>query len=441
MFEFSLYNKHEFLGLWEDPENPENKVAGLLKYDPDDGITLELESSFKRQANQFICGVAGGMDITLVNCYAFKWNGSEFTFGITYRPSKMSAMQVFIGAKFRDFEKLNIEHCYFKTDSIKQWSRLSGFEELPLQIDSTTEINFKYTLPKPVLFFKDEGKSIDILTHFHVPASFPTSDDLSLIEYNFFKVSNIRGYDECNKHILNVTRFLSFSMRNNINVEAIMLRSDERMIHVLERRRPITLGFKANSVNLRTMFFSLTRHKDEISNLYASWVIFTDSCTDFINLYFDNPSNLLSDIFSRSVQSLEEIHRLNSQDHKMGFQRRIEDLFSKFEEVMGKVGDKKAFSKLLLDHRDYFTHWFEKKQPLILEGEKLHLLAKDANLLFELCLLKNIGLSTTKIIHTIMHCQDYQMYLYWPNNSSSEHHKRPIQWLNQGCSETQKLAI
>ncbi|MUK47545.1 hypothetical protein GNP79_19565 [Aliivibrio fischeri] len=431
-FKFSLYKKHEFLGLWEDPETPGKKVVGLLKYDPIEGISLELEDSFKRQSNKFIRGIASGTEITIVNCFASTWNGSEFNFGLKYAPSHINASVVLIGASVRNFPDFSVEQFYFKTDDIKQWSQISGFEgSLPYPGEKIKEINFNYRLLEPTLFFESDREKIYLGTNLEVARNFPHSEDPNFKETHYFRIDGLSDFEECNKHITTISRFLSFSTRNDINIEYISARANGNSVSILEKRQSIILGFKAKNMELAKMFFCLPRHKDKISQLYSSWINFTDSCTDFIDLYFYNPSNLLSDVFLRSAQSLEEIHRYNNKgSDKFGFKRRIESLFAEFDYVMNYTGEKEKFSQLIQDHRDYFSHWFEKKRHLILDGIKLECLARDANLLFELSILKNLDLNHNEIVHAVMHCQDYSLYLHWKGPEYLGHFPREIQWKN-----------
>jgi hypothetical protein len=90
-------------------------------------------------------------------------------------------------------------------------------------------------------------------------------------------------------------------------------------------------------------------------------------------------------IFLSKAQALEEFHRrTKSGSDRWGFKNRISNLFERFSGVMNHTGDKDSFAQLILDHRDYFSHWFQKKQTKVFYDARLDYLTRDANLLLEM---------------------------------------------------------
>ncbi len=437
-YKYSLNEKHQFLGLWNDPEEPHKKVVGLLKYDPNEGITLELEESFKRQSNSYICGFASGTKITIVNSFATEWNGSIFNFGLQYSPSKLIIEQIFIGHSFNDINDLEIQNCLVKTDDVKVWSGISGFEKiLPSMNQESSEIDLKYQFRDAIDIYKSHKKKISLNTQLTIPRDFPNTEEIGLTETQYFKFEGMDNYHSYTKHIDSICKFMSFSMRCNINIEYVQFKIHDSYVGHIQKRDPINLAFKASEKKLLNMFYCYRRSKDSISNYYENWTDFYENCTDFIDLYFYNQSMLISDLFLRTVQSLEEMHRhRNEGTNKCGFKRRISSLFKEFDFIMKRTGNKDTFSQLILDHRAYYTHWFKKKRDKLLEKKEREYLLRDANLLLELCILKVFGMSEQDITFAIKHCQDYQFYLHWESASPLPNRPRPIKWDNRYLPDT-----
>lgn len=429
-YKYSLNEKHQFLGLWTDPEEPHKKVVGLLKYDPDEGITLELEESFKRQSNSYICGIASGTKITIINSFATEWNGSEFNYGLEYSPSLLIIEQIFIGYSFNDLDDLEIQSCLVKTSDVKIWSGISGFETIiPSMGTELSEIDLKYRLRDAIDIYKSPTDNISLHTKLTIPEDFPNSEEIGLTETQYFEFEGMENYNSYSKHIELICKFMSFSMRCNINVEYVQLEINDSYVSHIQKKEPINLAFNASEKKLLNMFYCYSRSKDSVSNYYGNWIKFYESCTDFIDLYFYNQSKLTSDLFLRTVQSLEEMHRhRNEGTNRCGFKRRISSLFEEFDFIMKRAGNKEIFSQLVLDHRAYYTHWFKKKRDKLLKKNEIDYLLRDANLLLELCILKVFGMSEQEITFAIMHCQDYQLYLHWESAPPLSTPPRPIKW-------------
>ena len=112
------------------------------------------------------------------------------------------------------------------------------------------------------------------------------------------------------------------------------------------------------------------------------------------SLYFMKNKGMLHNVFLPKAQALEEYHRVSRPDADgWGFKSRILNLFEKYIDIMKYTGDKEVFSQLVLDHRDYFSHWLKKKENKVFKGINLDYLNRDVNLLLEMCLLTEMGFS------------------------------------------------
>ena len=72
-----MKNENEYKGIWWLPEKPEEKIPGTLKFNNDDGVTLDLFGSFKtnksrtnkREYEIILESTSNGKWITLYNSF------------------------------------------------------------------------------------------------------------------------------------------------------------------------------------------------------------------------------------------------------------------------------------------------------------------------------------------------------------------------------------
>ena len=82
---------------------------------------------------------------------------------------------------------------------------------------------------------------------------------------------------------------------------------------------------------------------------------------------------------------------------------------------MNHTGDKESFAQLMLDHRDYYIHWFQKKQTKVFYDARLDYLTRDANLLLEMCLMSEMGFDDAEIINMVKRNAFYDYYIQSPD--------------------------
>ena len=83
----------------------------------------------------------------------------------------------------------------------------------------------------------------------------------------------------------------------------------------------------------------------------------------------------------------------------------------KFSEVMNNFEGKETFCQLVLDHRNYYSHWSEKKDSKVLKGRKLYFLTGAVNLLLEMCLLSLMGFTEAEINDIINKNSFYRSFI------------------------------
>ena len=146
--------------------------------------------------------------------------------------------------------------------------------------------------------------------------------------------------------------------------------------------------------------------------MFGKWLEGYEEMLPVYNLYFCKSQGMLHNVFLPKAQALEEYHRRTRPDaDKWGFHSRIGNLFEKFGNIMSLTGDKDTFVQLVLDHRDYYSHWLLKKESKVFRGVHVDYLSRDINLLLEMCLLAKMGLDVPEIEELVQRCFTYNSYL------------------------------
>ncbi len=149
-----MNEKFEYQGYWWLPDEPEKKVPGTLKFDPDEGASLNLLGSLKEAEDlgamiepELILGLsAEGKLITLQDCGETE---SKIRFGLGFATSSFYADVVFVGEHFQNpddagFERLIVEYLH-----LDAWADVSGFE-IKFPDDKTHPLMVKHKSPEPL---------------------------------------------------------------------------------------------------------------------------------------------------------------------------------------------------------------------------------------------------------------------------------------------------
>ena len=143
--QISHTEKFEYVGIWWLPEKPKEKLSGMLKYEPQEGLKLNLvgELDFTKKENKkfinsdtdIILGItADGQNITLYKCIQTnKYNLSALS-------QKFYIQIAFIGHHFKKNEDIVFDNIAINYSYLEQWIKPTFFIEEKLQNNK-----YKYT--------------------------------------------------------------------------------------------------------------------------------------------------------------------------------------------------------------------------------------------------------------------------------------------------------
>lgn len=408
----------KLVGQWWVPGKEDAKIIGVLDYTPNDGIRLSLEHYFQGNEFDVIVGEASGVYVTLLSCFSTTLVTPLHELA-TYVPTEIFANKAVIGLHVDSEENLEFEKVFFETTDIKGWSCLSGIDNrefLKCFQDGSKSFVLPYSFPDSELLFSDVDIELWLCAKLNIPSLMPPPTEIVFTEKNYFRVENktaSKGFF-FTEYFDALLKFISLAMRKNIGIKGIkaLQKGNTEFVHILYMPMDIDLDYVSENPSMHEMFFMYPYLQGRFAELFKNWMLGYEEMLPVYNLYFCKNKGMLHNVFLPKAQALEEYHRRTRPDaDNWGYKSRISNLFEKFQNIMKYTGDKETFAQLVLDHRDYYSHWLIKKENKVFKGVHVDYLSRDVNLLLEMCLLAKMGLEVGEIEGLVERCFTYRSYL------------------------------
>lgn len=415
---FNLNSSGSFFGEWWLPGKEDFKVIGVLNYSPESGLRLNLEGFFQGNEFDIIIGEASGHNLTLLNCFATTLV-TPFHDLLKYAPTEIYANMAVIGLHAATEQDIEFEYIKLETNDIKAWTCLSGidYNEFNRSFEKDSKsFHIPYKLPESEIIYDGNDAKISVHVSLNIPSLRRPTTEIVFTEKNTIKITNETGVKGLFffEYIDAFRKFVSLAMRDNVTVENVraMPKGSNDLVHIVYMPIDIELDYVKGNPTSHDMFFTYPNVKDRISDLFKNWLAGYNNMMTVYSLYFVKNKGMLHNVFLPKAQALEEYHRVIRNDgKKWSLQNRVAVLFDKFVDIMKYTGEKDVFSQLVLDHRDYFSHWFKKKEDKVFKGINLDYLSRDVNLLLEMCLLSEMGFTVSEITKMVEGCHAYRCYL------------------------------
>ena len=398
----------ERLGMWSF-DNVENPLAGRIKYNKGQTITLHLILSID-DANQkdvvdklfktiprnthagllklqHIHGILeSGEYVLLNNCLLAKLSTKNRVLNVFYEASYMLAGDVDPNTNMEG-EAISISYT-----SLYTWLWPQTMSNVIENYTADGEMSFTHTPPKNQTIKLPDNFSLEINYghHIHFPSviqDFTISQSAGVALKSKMPLDLDTLYDK----IQTFRNFLIIATDTRIQPKSIHLQKDGSTFTVFWDRK---LYDKINEeYDIHKMNFNYRQIENDFEKIIKQWFEYCEKYNKALDLYFeakmDGSIIPLNITFLRIVQSLEAFHRIKHKGKKT-LKTRLIDLVNKSYDIFDGKISVDAFMQRVSDSRHYFSHGYLKnKASAVPSDDELIKMTYLLDLLMFACIIKD----------------------------------------------------
>jgi hypothetical protein len=457
----------EYNGIWWLPENPENKISGILKFHPVEGANLELIGSFKspKDLNKFlqpniILGItSNGKIITLHKCYEYKSPLSMPGF----LSSSFIVSMVFVGHHFEKEENIVFDNLSLNYSHLEEWAGITGFQ-FKFETGPKNELKkheVSYSFPQKV-----EAKlgNIKISLDYSFTSGGDRIKEVDLKQTTFIKIEpnkSIHFNDYQRDIYYHIQNFLGLAMGRPVYPLIIKGKTKECKTTLPDGRtvyNDILIFYSMKELPDLSkkllpfdILFSFGDIKDNFEKYLKNWFAEANVLKPVYDLYFGTlykSSMYLQHQFLSLIQAIESYHRriyggkyLPDADYtqicetlvkaiprevpndfsrslknrlryhnEFSLRKRLKAVLGKYEEVVNLlILDNERFIEDVVNTRNFLTHYDKSiKTKAITDPQELYRLIQKMKFILEICFLVELEMPTETIKALLSRNRRYQ---------------------------------
>lgn len=433
-----------YKGQWILPEDPENVISGTLKFDYQNGATLELSGAFEKSALtlgiiDILLGVStSGIEFTLCHCIEVnRKEGRSSQFESTW-----IASYIIRGAHFASFEEMKFTRASVCFKNLNEWLGKSGFSDFKW-ICPQHAFEIQYIKPSEMRFEIDDNITIGFRFDINYPKYQFTFD---FEQRSVFVV-------ESRTQPLNIGELFSYiSAFDSFLTLATFQPTYPLFTTLISPNKTLSLEGKQHSIQLHIYFpnkyyknedkspywflFGLADIEHQIEAIILSWFRNNNELEPVIDLFVDyirEPLHFNNGKFLNLMHAIETFHRrrrnnctLSEKEHKKRLKEilhsvpeehkkflsnrlqksnepslndRLTELLDEFNvPLVGKyISDKQSFVREIKTSRNYYTHYDSSLEGKALKGNELYDATEKIKLILIFCILTESGISKEKL--------------------------------------------
>lgn len=448
--------KFQYQGLWWLPGASERSVPGTLKFNPNEGTTLELMGSLNSIEENIapiepdiILGISSdGQVITLKDCWRTR---GSLPIGRGFATSTFIVDTIFIGKHFEQPEDIGFERLIVEYLHLDAWADISGFE---IEFHEETEepkkrwTEIKHQLPEPyTAIVEDEYEvTLDFGSDFKAsqrPFTWTTIKQPAEIAIKF---SVQQPFDFLLDIAFRIQHLLSLGMRSSAYPVTVRGYTglEGKVAPVEVYYKPLGRMDNIKRPERHEMLFLRGNLPGGFETAVGKWLVGAEKLDPVYRLFLGtvyNPRSYIEQRFLNLVQALEVYHRrilyapdpsndANHQrveeiveaapeEHKSWLQQKLQvvnepslnqklhEIFKKHLNIVNSTISKKKqaraeFIEKVVATRNYRTHFDDRKKDKAARGEELYQMMKKLNLLLEACLMEEVGFASKEIENSVL---------------------------------------
>ena len=437
-----LSEQHIFKGYWWLPDNPDNKVAGVLTYTPGEKLVLELIGAFERGDGSFknvldvgdrkvplIYGIdSGAKEISLVSCYSW----FSINFSCPFPMVRYTAQVMVYDKHIKDLDEKCQYTAHVRFPELSHWAPPCAIEQFMEYREKEKEWgDCTFCLPKLdaqketiCSIVCENGISLAIKRSISYQAGElmlkPELEQYSYVEIKNSDEETGLSINEILHEIHKIGQFLSLATKRNVLPESIYLKDpdirqdfDGEKSHFFPLYILRAQGTVPNPSKLdrNDFLFRYEELSDRLPSILAKWMSDTDNLQPIKNHLVASLvyKPLVGSVdFLQVIQAIEGVWwRFKDDAYKdaNGISKRTRtSLNTILKELLNTLSDLSSISKLgldieaVIDSRNYYTHFVDKsKKPKSLDGWALYELTKMLRKILLCLVLDLLGLPHNEI--------------------------------------------
>ncbi len=418
-----MTKKEEYKGYWFLPETPDNRIPGILYFEPNQKIRLELIGGFEtdlkeiftKKSSEIILGITNKNEkISLLICNGY----SSVNFPSEFHITNYNCRYFISGKHLSSISELAFDRLMVDLTALYDWYP-SGL------IKNTIKLAEKGTLGETVVSMNSDDSwedTVEIDTDYVIKISgvgnFTTNPNWSkfdLTQNTILEISHKnskQSFIELLNKVEIFKQFLSLATLTSIsyiqltlfdNCEFQELKDGEKIF------KKIHFNFIEEKEEQRAndsiyYLFKHTDIKDEFHDIIKKWYEFKAEFAPIRNHLIDSIKykRVFSSLdFLILVQALEGYHRrfikkkIKVPKNESELKLRLNELINTFSGI-DKISKTPINLKHVVSSRNYYSHFFDKNN-FVLQGKELYFLSRRLRCLLICCVLNLVGLDISLI--------------------------------------------
>jgi hypothetical protein len=450
----------EYQGHWWSPEEPDEKLPGILRFDPEEGTSLNLFGSLRTPEGDAdkipILGLSmDNTPITLTNLIRPPSIPGIPSGTLRFGSSTVTAGMVIVGEHFEREEDIGFERLMVEYLHLDAWAGVSGFEIAFIDDPDTHPITVRHELPDPIAANVGDEYKVNLFfgSGFEASPRPFTSATITQVAEVVISFSEKKPLQDLMDISYRLQHLISLGTRRSAFPVAMWGATgtvgEVQRVGIYYQTLGRT-GTVKDRPSRHEMLFSLQDLPGGFEDLpggfgpaVEKWLTRAEDLDPVYRLYLGtvyNPQMFLEQRFLNLLQALEAYHRRTTttldlpedqhekrmeaifgavpEEHRewlegklrysieLNLRKRIKHIFDEHPQTVDSVvgsssKDKKTFINKILDTRNYRTHFDESLEDRAARGEELHRINDKLRHLMEMCLMAEIGFDDDEITKAV----------------------------------------